>query len=82
MASVMMTCDICYSNIYVTDEEIKSDKTDKAYFGFVSTDNETKVCQYCIRRIKSRYLLQKEVDAIQIVKDFSTYDLRHVLGLS
>lgn len=78
MASTMITCDVCCSGIYVTDEEIES----KADFGFVSTEDETNVCQYCIRRIKSRYSLPNELAAMQIVKDFSRYDLRTALGLS
>lgn len=63
---------------YVTDEEIES----KADFGFVSNAKETNVCQYCIRLIKNRYSIQFDSAAIQIVKDFSRYDLRKALGLS
>lgn len=77
MASTIITCDICCSDIYVTDEEIES----KADFGFFSDDKDTNVCQYCIRRIKSRYSLPNELAAMQIVKDFNRYELRTVLGL-
>lgn len=79
MANVMITCDVCDSGIYVTDEEIKS----KADFVFASNNNkEINVCQYCIRRIKSRYAIQFDAAAMQIVKDFSRHDLRKALGLS
>lgn len=78
MASVMISCDVCYSGVYVTEEEIKS----KADVGFASTGDETNVCQCCIRRIKSRYSLSSDTQAVQIVKDFSRFDLRSALGLS
>lgn len=78
MSNNTITCNVCYSTVYVTEEE----KENPCSIGFISCGEDINICQLCKKRIKDRYSIQYDTALAQLVHDFGCYDIGHALGLS